>query len=302
MSVDAYSFVWKLSKSQVTPFEKLLLLSIADRCGESGECWPSLARLEKDTGICRRALINLRNKVIKKGILRFTGEYRGRRKQIPVMQLMVNEWREGTINIDEENDQCIPCTGEKSNEVYQCTGCTSHQCISCTLNLKDKEPKRKDIYNSDAFEEFWNLYPKKKGKEPCKAKFKSKRYDKIAYDLIIPQLKEQIAHDAQWQDHTFIPNPLTYLNRKLWEDEVTLPKNKTQTVSVETKTPTMEDDKTSYSKFLGGIAADIKLKIINKNEIPEISIEEWKAHNYGNDHRLYLKSLNVKVGLRDKKP
>lgn len=292
MSVDAYSFVWKLSKSQVTPFEKLLLLSIADRCGESGECWPSLARLEKDTGICRRALINLRNKVIKKGILRFTGEYRGRRKQIPVMQLMVNEWREGTINTDDENDQCIPCTGEKSNEVYQCTGCTSDQCISCTLNLKDKEPKRK-IYSAKTFEDFWELYPKKKAKDSCKTKWKTKKLDKIGEE-IIAKLKEQIEHDDEWR-HGYIPNPLTYINQSRWKDDLTPPKPKPQAIQAEPKNPTAKEDTTLFASFLGGIATDIRLGLIDKAEIPKISIVEWKTKNYGEDHRSYLKSLNIEV-------
>lgn len=299
MSVDAYLFVWKLSKNQVTPLEKLLLLSIADRCGESGECWPSLARLEHDTGITRRAIISHRNKLIKQGILRFTGEYKGRSKQIPVMQLMVNEWREGKLNEYDEIDQCMPCTGENSKSFNQCTGCTSDQCTTCTLNLKDIEPKRKDI--SCVFEDFWNLYPKKKDKKDAKKIWDRLKLWKIA-PLIIEKLSLQIEKEEQWKDPQFIPLPSTYLRGSRWEDEITPPKLTQNHETSEPKIPTSIPDKTLFSMFLGGIAADIKHGMIDRDKIPKISIEEWKENGFGADHTAYLKKLGVQIGKVSKKP
>lgn len=87
MSLEATLATWKLTKKQVTATEKLFLLSCANRAGEAHECWPSLKRLCADTGMDRKTIINVRQSVIDKGLLIYTGSFSGRSKQIPVMQL-----------------------------------------------------------------------------------------------------------------------------------------------------------------------------------------------------------------------
>lgn len=87
MSLEATLATWKLTKKQVTSTEKLFLLSCANRAGEAHECWPSLKRLCADTGMDRKTIINVRQSVIDKGLLIYTGLFSGRSKQIPVMQL-----------------------------------------------------------------------------------------------------------------------------------------------------------------------------------------------------------------------
>jgi hypothetical protein len=54
MSLDATRWAWKQS---VSPSQKLVLLSLADRAGESHECHPSIARLEADTGLYRETIM-----------------------------------------------------------------------------------------------------------------------------------------------------------------------------------------------------------------------------------------------------
>ncbi len=87
MSVDATRWVWTLTKKQVSPTEKLLLLSIADRCGENGECWPSIKRLINDTCLDRKAIISSRQALLDKNILSYTGDFMGRTKSVPIMRL-----------------------------------------------------------------------------------------------------------------------------------------------------------------------------------------------------------------------
>lgn len=76
------------------------------------------------------------------------------------------------------------------------------------------------------FEEFWNIYPKKKDKSRAKEKFKKIPIDKIP--LILEKIKLQIALESQWKDKQFIPLPSTYLHGKRWEDEIIEIKNKTE--------------------------------------------------------------------------
>lgn len=94
MSVDATIATWKLSKKQVTPIQKLILLSYADRVGETFECWPSNSRLELDTGLDRHTICENKQKLIEKGLIVYTGEKRGRTKSIDVIRLTYVKGRE----------------------------------------------------------------------------------------------------------------------------------------------------------------------------------------------------------------
>ncbi len=70
------------------------------------------------------------------------------------------------------------------------------------------------------FDEFWQIYPVKKSKDTCRKKWITLNLDGIA-DEIFSSLSAQILNDRAWIDG-FIPNPLTYLNQKRWEDELDL--------------------------------------------------------------------------------
>ncbi len=68
------------------------------------------------------------------------------------------------------------------------------------------------------FEEFWQTYPKKTGKKPCSAKWKARRLDRLA-DQIIKNVRDRIEGDSQWL-RGFVPNPLTFINQDRWDDPI----------------------------------------------------------------------------------
>jgi hypothetical protein len=74
------------------------------------------------------------------------------------------------------------------------------------------------------FEEFWAVYPKKKGKAPAKAKWKRLKADEFLSRRIINHVKR--LRETEWKskigtpDVQYIPNPETYINQKRWEDEI----------------------------------------------------------------------------------
>ena len=68
------------------------------------------------------------------------------------------------------------------------------------------------------FDEFWKLYPKKVARKPCLAKWKARKLDRVA-DQIIENVRERIEKDSQWL-RGFVPNPLTYINQDRWEDPI----------------------------------------------------------------------------------
>lgn len=73
MSLDATLWAWSQA---VTPTQKLILLSLADRAGEDHTCHPSISRLIVDTGLSRRSIIQNINTLSETG--RLEKESRGR--------------------------------------------------------------------------------------------------------------------------------------------------------------------------------------------------------------------------------
>jgi len=74
--------------------------------------------------------------------------------------------------------------------------------------------------SADRFDDFWNAYPQKKGKQKALQIWKSKKLDRIADDIIADVQKRQ-QMDVQWQDKQFIPHGSTYLSKEVWQDEIT---------------------------------------------------------------------------------
>ena len=71
---------------------------------------------------------------------------------------------------------------------------------------------------SERFDEFWEVYPKKRAKKDALAKWKRKGLDKIA-DQLIADVKNRIENDDEWRGG-FIPHPTTYINGERWNDEI----------------------------------------------------------------------------------
>lgn len=102
--------------------------------------------------------------------------------------------------------------------------CTEHaQCNPPILSLpspipslpKENTPPNPQGGN-DRFDEFWDLYGKKKDKKKCEPKWKKiKQEDR---DIILKTLP---AYIASTPDIQFRKNPTTYLTGECWNDEIT---------------------------------------------------------------------------------
>lgn len=83
----------------------------------------------------------------------------------------------------------------------------------------DTEVKQKPAQpTASRFDDFWTVYPHKRGKKPSRAKWAAKKLDAKA-DEIIADVKRRKTSDERWL-RDVIPDPLTYLNQERWEDEL----------------------------------------------------------------------------------
>lgn len=89
--------------------------------------------------------------------------------------------------------------------------------LSSSLSPKKEIKNPKDIC---AFEVFWEIYPKKKGKEAARKAWKNLKPDEYLNNTILNKV-EEMKNSQDWQKDggQFIPMPATFLNGKRWEDE-----------------------------------------------------------------------------------
>ncbi len=92
MSLDATRWAWnqrikqnsRTSRSAV----KIVLVSMADRAGEDHICYPSIARLELDTELNRKTILNALRYLEELGLIKDTGDRKGRTKKVKVYRLV----------------------------------------------------------------------------------------------------------------------------------------------------------------------------------------------------------------------
>lgn len=125
----------------------------------------------------------------------------------------------------------------------QCTPapeCTPTPAVQCTPGVQYSAPEEEEgnkrggdggsgedlelslIANScspavSAFDRFWTVYPRKRGKEAARKAWKKLKPDRSLVEIIIRAVEAE--KKAGWQDPQFIPYPATWLNRGQWQDE-----------------------------------------------------------------------------------
>lgn len=75
MSLDAS--IWAFKAEVKTSSQRLVLLALADRAGESHKCYPSIKRMVKDTLLNRKTIIKVLDELEAGSFIRFTGEITG---------------------------------------------------------------------------------------------------------------------------------------------------------------------------------------------------------------------------------
>ena len=93
MSVNATRFAWEcdLSKTTKRSAKRLVLLALADRANKENTCFPSIARVVKDTEMDRKTVMNTINDLITLGLVSDTGDRKGGTNQVRVLKINVVE-------------------------------------------------------------------------------------------------------------------------------------------------------------------------------------------------------------------
>lgn len=102
MSIDATRWAWLQSGIKSTA--KFVLLSMADRAGETHECFPSIKRLCEDTIQDRKTVIRSLKTLCDYGLIADTGKRKGATNQVIVYRLIGVESRSQVDEFEDAND------------------------------------------------------------------------------------------------------------------------------------------------------------------------------------------------------
>ena len=102
---------------------------------------------------------------------------------------------------------------------------TNSHIPNTTHQKSQKEPPISPKGEDSPFESFWNLYPKKVGKQAALRRWKKIKPSKGLAEAILNSIRDQVDRQhfigsQNGQEREFIPNPSTWLNEGRWEDGI----------------------------------------------------------------------------------
>ena len=152
MSVNATRFAWEcdLSKTNKRSAKRLVLLALADRANKENTCFPSIARVVKDTGMDRKTVMNTISDLITLGLVSDTGERKGGTNQVRVLKINVAQQESYPQSCsDSSNKQCEISKETVVNLPINGVEFPSNGGKFGTQNLKESLIKSKNNLNSE---------------------------------------------------------------------------------------------------------------------------------------------------------
>jgi len=202
----------KAMKTKVgNPLRKLVLIKLADNASDQGECWPSYQHIADQCEIDRSTVRKHIKQLEAQGLLRIENRDGPKGNSTNLYFLTLGGVGRNSIPVGPESTGVGPQpTGGVGPESTR----TSHS--SEPVN----EPKPMGTPDqTEGFEQFWKLYPKKKGrKDAAKAWAKLKPDDELHQTLITALGSHCVSDDWTKDSGRYIPNALTWLNGERWND------------------------------------------------------------------------------------
>lgn len=208
MSIEAMTLV--LNHSRATGRAKLVLIGIANHQGDQG-AWPSIETLARYANASERSVIRdiqdleaLGELIVERNAAPIRGQYRPNLYWVNVQPAGVTDLSTGVT------DSTSGVTGQvvRGDTVV-------------TLNVINPKENRKEEYPQaeleEAFEEFWNAYPRKVEKIAARKAF-IKQAETVTPGVITAGAR-RMANDPNLPPKQYIPYPASWLNAGGWDSE-----------------------------------------------------------------------------------
>lgn len=195
------------------PLRKLVLLKLADNASDQGECWPSYQHIADQCEISRSTVKVHIRELEKAGLLRREFRRNGELNQSNVFHLALNG---GAAENRGGATAAPPGAADTRGGGAAAAPRTSHSFEPVS------EPKplcRNET--SEAFEQFWKLYPNKKGRKAAITAWSKLNPDyQLVQKLITALGNHRVSRDWTKDNGQYIPMASTWLNGERWTDEL----------------------------------------------------------------------------------
>ena len=185
----------------------MLYGEITALCNENGYCWATNDYFANLYGISRTTVSQLIAELIKNGYLYSEIIYKEGTKEI------LNRYLKIFKDPIKENFNTPIKENFKDNNTNN---------FNNTNNKKENNTNNELLVlkESDLFNMFWSVYPKKRAKGCTEKWFEKNKPSEELVTLMIKQI-ERFKDTDDWKKENgkFIPYPTTWLNGKMWEDE-----------------------------------------------------------------------------------
>lgn len=202
MSFDALA--WAAKQKCQGPTPKLILMMLANYANENHTSYPSIAKLSELCSCNERTVMRAIQTLIDDGLLTSAPRYLGKGKQTS------NEY---TLQIrGDKFDTPRQFRGDNSNRegVTNSTGDTVRDTQS---NIKTTKKKK----YSDAFEAWWQVYPRNDGSKAKAFELWKKHTDKFISVDELYSVTVRFKNIHHGKDPKFIPHATTWLNQSRYE-------------------------------------------------------------------------------------
>ena len=203
-----YMTALAMKQQGLKPATKIVLYWLADHHnGETGKCFPSLARLCKVTEMGKTALVGHLDTLEKLGLIERLRKYdnNGAFKSTDYVLTL----KDDTLVRNTDN----PCSDFTPPLVRN----ANTNLVSNNLGSKPYTSSKDDEVNY-YFDQLWEMYPRKVGKGQARKAFKAASKKIEFYDLL-PKLMDYV-ETLNGKDKQYMPHLATWLNGERWADEV----------------------------------------------------------------------------------
>ena len=203
-----YMTALAMKQQGLKPATKIVLYWLADHHnGETGKCFPSLARLCKVTEMGKTALVGHLDTLEKLGLIERLRKYddNGAFKSTDY----VLKLKDDTLVRNTDN----PCSDFTPPLVRN----ANTNLVSNNLGSKPYTSSKDDEVNY-YFDQLWEMYPRKVGKGQARKAYVAAS-KKIDFFDLLPKLEAYVS-TLDGKDKQYMPHLATWLNGERWADEV----------------------------------------------------------------------------------
>lgn len=200
MSFEAVSWAWK--QKGLKPFEKLILIALADRHNPDHGCFPSIPTIVRDTGISKSSVHRNLAVLQHKGLISREAAYRDNKSQTS------NRYFFSFERVSDRHPTHVMLTPLSVSQRHP-----NEPVIDKPLKEQDN-----NIRSTYLFEEAWESYPRKIGKGAARQAWIKACRKK--HDLDLQKLILDYSKSVEGKDKKFIPHLSTWLNQERWDDVI----------------------------------------------------------------------------------